>query len=146
MNPWGKFRKYNLFYLWGYVVLSRLWGSCACCRYTNSFTLIRQIANSRCRKLFEDDDSWPTGASSRWRYNRRMNITLTQLEDAINYWRIRRPVTGERCELSPEVDALAKVYAMMIFEQAQVISKQALDVGVVRLLEEWRQQRNKMPR
>ncbi|MGB7481265.1 MAG: DUF3717 domain-containing protein [Burkholderiaceae bacterium] len=47
-----------------------------------------------------------------------MEITLPELEQAINYWRRQRPATGEECALSPEVDALATVYALMIFEGA----------------------------
>jgi len=70
-----------------------------------------------------------------------MDITLPELEQAINYWRRQRPATGEECALSPEVDVLATVYALMIFERqpsrplaslpapAQTLLTQALHAG-----------------
>ena len=45
-----------------------------------------------------------------------MDISLTELEEAINYWRRQHPATGEECALSSEVNTLAGIYAMMIFE------------------------------
>jgi len=72
-----------------------------------------------------------------------MEITLTQLEEAINYWRNRRPAVGEQCALSPEVNVLAKLYATMIFERASIIPRQQLDAEVLRLLDEWRNRNNK---
>ncbi len=48
-----------------------------------------------------------------------MDITLTELEEAINYWRSLRPSAGEERALSPEVNALATVYALMIFSRRQ---------------------------
>jgi len=50
-----------------------------------------------------------------------MDVTLTELEEAINYWRRMRPATGEERALSPEVNALADAYALMIFERARVL-------------------------
>lgn len=40
-----------------------------------------------------------------------MDISLTELEEAINYWRTLRPSVGEERALSPEVNALAAIYA-----------------------------------
>ena len=48
-----------------------------------------------------------------------MDLTLNELEQAINYWRRMRPSTGEEHALSAEVNALADVYALMIFERAR---------------------------
>jgi hypothetical protein len=70
-----------------------------------------------------------------------MDISLTELEEAINYWRTRRPSLGEERALSPEVNALAGVYAMMIVERNMAVSLDTLDQVARQLLESWRQQR-----
>jgi hypothetical protein len=67
-----------------------------------------------------------------------MEITLTELEDAINFWRGRRPSTGEERALSPEVNALANVYAMMIFQRLGSIDIATLDLMPATLVESWR--------
>lgn len=64
-----------------------------------------------------------------------MDISLITLEQAINYWRAHKPSTGEECALSPEVNALATVYALMIFHQAQSLSLAALDLYPRQLIE-----------
>jgi hypothetical protein len=69
-----------------------------------------------------------------------MNISLTELEEAINYWRRQRPATGEECALSPEVNTLAGVYAMMIFEGMTTTPAEALDTRVQELFTVWQQQ------
>jgi hypothetical protein len=71
-------------------------------------------------------------------YNTGMEITLTELEQAINYWRALRPSIGEERALSSEVNALANVYAMMIFNHIQTIALDMLDPGARQLLESWR--------
>ena len=68
-----------------------------------------------------------------------MDITLTELEQAINYWRSLRPSTGEERALSPEVNALADVYALMIVTHARHITPASLEPAVRQLLEIWRQ-------
>ena len=73
-------------------------------------------------------------------YNNRMDISLPELEQAINYWRLLRPSHGEERALSPEVDALATVYAMMIFKQAKSIPMEAIDEMSQQLIESWRNQ------
>lgn len=70
-----------------------------------------------------------------------MDITLTELEQAINYWRALRPSAGEERALSPEVNALAGVYAMMIFHRAKSIPIESLDQAAAKLIENWRLQR-----
>lgn len=69
-----------------------------------------------------------------------MDITLTELEQAINYWRSARPSTGEERALSPEVNTLANVYAMMIFNHARTVSVETLEPAARALLETWRKQ------
>jgi hypothetical protein len=44
-----------------------------------------------------------------------MNLSLTELEAAINWWREQRPTQGNEHALSAEVSVLARVYALMIF-------------------------------
>lgn len=68
-------------------------------------------------------------------------ISLTELEEAINYWRIQRPATGEECALSPEVNALADVYAVMIIEHLHGIAVDLVGKEPRQLLEAWRQSR-----
>ena len=68
-------------------------------------------------------------------------ISLTELEEAINYWRIQRPATGEECALSPEVNALADVYAVMIIEHLHSIAAEVIGQEPRQLLDVWRQAR-----
>ena len=56
-----------------------------------------------------------------------MDITLNELEQAINYWRGLRPSTGEERALSAEVNALAKQYALMIFNRLTALPISTLD-------------------
>jgi len=65
-------------------------------------------------------------------------ISLTELEEAINYWRIQRPATGEECALSPEVNALADVYAVMIIEHTHAVDLDAVGKEARRLIDAWR--------
>jgi hypothetical protein len=69
-----------------------------------------------------------------------MEITLTELEQAVNYWRTLRPSTGEERALSSEVNALATVYAHMILNRAKSIPSESLDDYSLQLLEAWRKQ------
>ena len=64
-----------------------------------------------------------------------MNISLSELEQAINYWRVRRPATGEERALSPEVNALATIYALLIFEGRKEVPVAALDPVAQQLME-----------
>lgn len=70
----------------------------------------------------------------------RMDLTLPELEQAINYWRALRPSQGEEHALSPEVNTLATVYAMMIFNQAKTIPFASLEPAAQQLLDSWRRQ------
>ncbi len=69
-----------------------------------------------------------------------MDITLPELERAINYWRNLRPATGEERSLSAEVNLLATVYALMIFNHTASVPLEALDPAPRRLIESWRVQ------
>jgi hypothetical protein len=70
-----------------------------------------------------------------------MDITLNELEDAINYWRQLRPSQGEERALSPEVNALATVYATMIFTHQRVMSLDHLNASSRQLIEGWREKK-----
>jgi hypothetical protein len=67
-----------------------------------------------------------------------MDISLPELEDAINYWRALRPSTGEEHALSPEVNQLATLYATMIFHRYRSVALASLDASIQQLLEAWR--------
>lgn len=75
-------------------------------------------------------------------YNRQMDLTLSELEQAINHWRARRPSTGEERALSPEVNMLADVYAMMIYTRSKTVPLATLPSATRQLLEAWRKQQN----
>jgi hypothetical protein len=70
--------------------------------------------------------------------NMNAEITLTELEQAINYWRMQRPSVGEEHALSPEVNALATIYALMIFNREKSLPVAQLDAVPLQLLEAWR--------
>ena len=70
-----------------------------------------------------------------------MQITLPELEQAINHWRIVHPSRGEERALSAEVDALANVYALMIFQQARSMPLESIEPAARQLLLDWLQQR-----
>ena len=69
------------------------------------------------------------------------NITLGDLEQAINYWRSLRPSRGEERALSPEVNQLAEVYARMIYERLRNVPRAQVDGGALGLIDAWRGQR-----
>ena len=68
-----------------------------------------------------------------------MQISLQELEEAINYWRGLRPSLGAERALSPEVNSLATVYAMMIFNHQETTSIDALKPACQQLIEHWRE-------
>lgn len=69
-----------------------------------------------------------------------MDITLTELEQAINYWRALRPSIGEERALSVEVDMLATLYAQMIYRHLGCVSLESLAAPTRQLIEAWRRQ------
>ena len=68
-----------------------------------------------------------------------MNTSLTELEEAINYWRVLRPSTGDAYALSAEVNVLANVYAMLIISGEKNIPHDAIDPAACDLLALWRE-------
>jgi hypothetical protein len=69
------------------------------------------------------------------------DISLAELEQAINYWRNLRPSRGEERSLSPEVDLLAEVYALMIYERLRSLPAARVSAEAMGLIEAWRGQR-----
>ncbi len=69
-----------------------------------------------------------------------MDLTLQDLEAAINYWRLLRPARDPACSLSPEVSILATVYALMIYHRQQSMMVEQLSMTARQLLQAWREQ------
>jgi hypothetical protein len=70
--------------------------------------------------------------------NMDLELTLPELEQAINYWRSLRPSIGEERALSPEVNVLASTYAFMIFHRVQSMPVEKLDAVTLQLVNAWR--------
>jgi hypothetical protein len=70
------------------------------------------------------------------------DITLSDLEQAINYWRGLRPSRGDERALSPEVNQLAEVYALMIYERLHSVPRARVDGGALTLIDAWREKRS----
>lgn len=67
-----------------------------------------------------------------------MDLSVQELEAAINYWRDRRPARGNEVALSAEVNILATIYALMIYRREIAVDIQTLDVRARGLVEDWR--------
>ncbi|MEJ2769326.1 DUF3717 domain-containing protein [Mycetohabitans sp. B46] len=55
------------------------------------------------------------------------NISIHELEAAINYWRARSPSTGDELRLGNEASALSKPYALLIVTRQHAIPEDALE-------------------
>jgi hypothetical protein len=55
------------------------------------------------------------------------DITINELEAAINFWRARSPSSGEERCLCKEVSALSKPYALLIVQCRTSLSLEALE-------------------
>ena len=64
-------------------------------------------------------------------------ITLTELESAINYWRQQSPSVGEELRLCKEASSLATPYAMMILTKRQTLQISELGETAQRAFEFW---------
>ncbi|HZX25607.1 MAG TPA: DUF3717 domain-containing protein [Telluria sp.] len=69
-----------------------------------------------------------------------MDLGLQELEAAINHWRARKPAQGAEFVLSAEVNALARVYALMIFHRRSSIPFDSLEPFAQQLVRAWRDQ------
>ena len=66
-----------------------------------------------------------------------MELSVQQVEAAINHWRERAPARGNEGALSPEVNLLATVYALMIYRGAARVDLTTLDAAARQLLDSW---------
>ena len=67
-----------------------------------------------------------------------MQLSVQELEAAINFWRAKAPAHGNEYALSPEVKLLARVYALMIFNHVSSVDTDVLDAGAREVLVSWR--------
>lgn len=65
-------------------------------------------------------------------------ISITELEAAINYWRQMSPSQGEEMRLAKTAAALAEPYAMMIMTHRQSLGLDRLDKDAREAIEQWR--------
>jgi hypothetical protein len=54
-------------------------------------------------------------------------ITIHELEAAINFWRARSPSSGDELVLCKEASALSKPYALMIVQRQTALTPEGLD-------------------
>jgi hypothetical protein len=55
------------------------------------------------------------------------DITIYELEAAINFWRSRSPSSGDELVLCKEASALSKPYALMIVQRQTVLPQEGMD-------------------
>jgi hypothetical protein len=67
-----------------------------------------------------------------------MELTLQELEDAINYWRAQLPATGDALVLSGQVSKLAELYGLMIYYRLQRVPLPFVSSDAQAVLEAWR--------
>jgi hypothetical protein len=66
-------------------------------------------------------------------------ISITELEAAINYWRHTQPAVGEELRLARPAAALAEPYAMLIMTRRASVAYEQLDPEAVEAIRAWRQ-------
>jgi Protein of unknown function (DUF3717) len=54
-------------------------------------------------------------------------ITIYELEAAINFWRARSPSTGDELSLCREASALSKPYALLIVQRRTTLPEDGLE-------------------
>ncbi|KAA0086161.1 DUF3717 domain-containing protein [Trinickia soli] len=65
-------------------------------------------------------------------------ITINELEAAINFWRARSPSSGDELSLCKEASALSKPYALMIVQRRTSVPSDGLDPGALDAFEAYR--------
>lgn len=65
-------------------------------------------------------------------------ITLTEIESAINFWRRQSPSVGEEMRLCPEAAALANHYALLIISHQRSLPVEALDPEALTAYQAWK--------
>ncbi|ALE56318.1 DUF3717 domain-containing protein [Paraburkholderia sp. SIMBA_055] len=56
-------------------------------------------------------------------------ISIQELEAAINFWRARSPSSGDELVLCKEASALSKPYALLIVQRRNTLSRDRLDAN-----------------
>jgi hypothetical protein len=56
-------------------------------------------------------------------------ISIQELEAAINFWRARSPSSGDELVLCKEASALSKPYALLIVQRQNTLSRDRLDAN-----------------
>jgi len=72
-----------------------------------------------------------------------MATPITDLEDAINYWRARSPAQGEERRLCAEASALAEVYALLIFQRQAEFDPATVAQAAQAAFAAWRSEHHK---
>ena len=54
-------------------------------------------------------------------------ISIQELEAAINFWRARSPASGDELVLCKEASALSKPYALLIVQRQNTLTRDGLD-------------------
>ena len=66
-------------------------------------------------------------------------ISITEIEAAINYWRQAHPAQGEELKLHGAVAALAEPYAMLIMTRRAHVEFDRLDAQAQEAIQQWHQ-------
>jgi hypothetical protein len=66
------------------------------------------------------------------------DVSLTQLEAAINWWKQAHPADAHSCALAPPVAALAKPYALMVWQHQHSMAQEQLSDAAQQALAAWR--------
>lgn len=67
------------------------------------------------------------------------DITINELEAAINFWRARSPASGDELSLCKEASALSKPYALLIVQRRGHMPVEALEAPARAAWEGYRQ-------
>ncbi|MEK6422837.1 MAG: DUF3717 domain-containing protein [Burkholderia gladioli] len=70
------------------------------------------------------------------------DISIHELEAAINFWRARSPSSGDELRLCEEASALSKPYALLIVQRQGALKLEGLDPIARRAWESYRRLTN----
>jgi Protein of unknown function (DUF3717) len=68
-----------------------------------------------------------------------MQVTLQELEAAINWWRAQHPSEGHAMKLAPQVAALSRPYALLIWQRQNELPFTELHQSAMEALVAYRQ-------
>lgn len=69
----------------------------------------------------------------------KTQISITEIEAAINFWRVTHPSVGEELKLNGSAAALAEPYAMLIMTGRDELAVDQLDATAQVAIEQWRE-------